>query len=110
MITSASRFKSHPGKFLLGGFLISGALYLLICAGCAGYQRRMIYFPPVFDRETADKLGAKAQLERWTDPKGRSIGWMRHAPTRPAAGRVLITYGNGSCAAGCAHYAEVIQS
>jgi alpha-beta hydrolase superfamily lysophospholipase len=110
MTNSASRLKFRPGKFLIGGFLISGAFYLLICAGCAGYQRRMIYFPPVFDQATADKLGAEAGLERWLDPNGLPVGWKRLASTQPAAGRVLITYGNGSCAVGCAHYADVIQS
>jgi pimeloyl-ACP methyl ester carboxylesterase len=33
----------------------------------------------------------------------------RPSPRQPAEGRVLIVYGNGSCATGCAHYADVIQ-
>ncbi|MGD0743910.1 MAG: alpha/beta fold hydrolase [Verrucomicrobiota bacterium] len=33
----------------------------------------------------------------------------RLSPGQPADGRVLIVYGNGSCATGCAHYADVIQ-
>ena len=35
---------------------------------------------------------------------------MKHlSPQQPAAGRVLVAYGNGSCATICAHYADVIQ-
>ena len=31
------------------------------------------------------------------------------SPRQPAAGSVLILYGNGSCAVNCAHYADAIQ-
>ncbi|MGO8839237.1 MAG: alpha/beta hydrolase [Limisphaerales bacterium] len=34
----------------------------------------------------------------------------RLSPKQPAEGRVLIVYGNGSCATACAHYADVIQN
>jgi pimeloyl-ACP methyl ester carboxylesterase len=34
---------------------------------------------------------------------------MRSAPTQPAEGTVLITYGNATTATGCAHYADDIQ-
>ena len=33
----------------------------------------------------------------------------RLSPKQPAEGRVLLVYGNGSCATGCAHYVDVIQ-
>jgi pimeloyl-ACP methyl ester carboxylesterase len=88
---------------------ICGILYVLVCAGCAGFQRRLIYFPPKFDAATADRNGPLARMERWTNASGMSIGWKRLSPNQPARGRIMITYGNGSCALGCAHYADAIQ-
>ena len=84
-------------------------LYLLICTGCAAFQRRLIYFPPVFRPKQVDQLAQSAKLERWKDPSGQAIGMKRLSPRQPAVGRVLIVYGNGSCATACAHYADVIQ-
>ncbi len=84
-------------------------LYLLICTACAAFQRRLIYFPPKFTSEQVDQLAQSAQLERWRDSTGQAIGMKRLSPKHPAAGRVLVVYGNGSCATGCAHYADVIQ-
>jgi pimeloyl-ACP methyl ester carboxylesterase len=89
--------------------LLSVGVYLLICTGCAAFQRRLIYFPPVFPPGQVDQLARSARLERWKDPAGRDIGMMRLSSKQQAAGRVLILYGNGSCATGCAHYADVIQ-
>ena len=43
------------------------------------------------------------------NPSGQAIGMKRLSTRQPAAGRVLIVYGNGSCATACAHYADVIQ-
>jgi len=56
-----------------------------------------------------DQLAQSARLERWRDPTGLAIGMKRQCRTQPAAGRVLVVYGNGSCATGSAHYADVIQ-
>src|SRR5690242_3764377 len=88
---------------------ICGVLYLLVCAGCAGFQRRMIYFPPVFDAGTADQLGASEKLERWNDSSGKPIGWKRPSPVQPARGQVLILHGNGNAAVQCGHYPDTLQ-
>ncbi len=84
--------------------------YLLICAGCASCQRRLIYFPPVFDRATADRLGASANLQRWNDPSGNPIGWKRSSPVLPARGNILLVHGNAGAAVECGHYADDIQA
>ncbi len=89
--------------------LFCAGLYLLICTGCAAFQRRLIYFPPVLPAERVDQLAQSAKLERWKDPAGQAIGMKRLFSQQPAAGRVLVVYGNGSCATACAHYADVIQ-
>ena len=77
--------------------------------GCAAFQRRLIYFPPRFRPEQVDQLAQSAKLERWKNTSGQAIGMKRLSPKQPAVGRVLVVYGNGSCATGCAHYADVIQ-
>ena len=84
-------------------------LYLLVCAGCATFQRRLIYFPPIYRPERVDEFARAVRLERWRAPAGQAIGMKRLSPKQPADGRVLIVYGNGSCATGCAHYADSIQ-
>jgi pimeloyl-ACP methyl ester carboxylesterase len=48
-------------------------------------------------------------MERWKTAEGKAVGWKRLSAIQPANGQVLITYGNGSCALGCSHYAEVLQ-
>ncbi len=53
---------------------------------------------------------SQARLERWTNSAGMSIGCRRLSPRQPAAGSVLITYGNGSTAVGCAGYANDLQA
>jgi pimeloyl-ACP methyl ester carboxylesterase len=86
-----------------------GAVYLLACAGCAAWQRRMIYFPPVMDSATVARDAARAGLEPWNNSSGQRIGWKRLASAQPAKGRILILHGNGGTAFWCAHYADVIQ-
>lgn len=90
--------------------LVCFALYLAVCAGCASFQRRMIYFPPKFTAQQADELAKEAGLERWTNSAGDCIGLKRLSPRQPAAGTVLVVYGNAGYAAGCAKYADGIQS
>ena len=89
--------------------IIFGVIYLLACLGCAVWQRRLLYFPPVFTAQQASVMAADAKLERWRNSAGEYIGMKRMSSNQPAAGRVLITYGNGSCAIGSARYADVIQ-
>ena len=83
--------------------------YLAGCVIVAIFQRRLIYIPPVYPSEQVEQMARTAKLERWKDLTGQNIGMKRPSPRQPAEGRVLIVYGNGSCATGCAHYADVIQ-
>ena len=84
-------------------------LYVLLCTACASFQRRLIYFPPKYGSDQVDAFARSSGLERWRDSAGRAIGMWRPSAQRPAEGRILIVYGNGSCATACAHYADVIQ-
>jgi hypothetical protein len=102
---SKPSFRKRLGRLLL----FCAGLYLLICAGCAAFQRRLIYFPPKFTSAQVDQFARPARLERWKNPAGQAIGMKRLSPKQPADGQVLIVYGNGSCATGCAHYADSIQ-
>ena len=79
--------------------------YLAGCVIVAIFQRRLIYIPPVYPSEQVEQMARTAKLERWKDLTGQNIGMKRPSPRQPAEGRVLIVYGNGSCATGCAHYA-----
>src|SRR5690348_4173773 len=91
------------------GLVLFAGLYLLICAGCATFQRRLIYYPSVLTSAQVDQMAQAAGLERWTNPAGEFIGLKRPSPKQPAAGSVLIMYGNGSTAVGSGHYADAIQ-
>jgi pimeloyl-ACP methyl ester carboxylesterase len=89
--------------------VIGLALYVLVCIGCALFQRRLIYFPPRFTPEQADEAAHAAGLVRWTNSSGQAIGMKLPSP-QSSTGQVLIVYGNGSWTVGCASYGEVIQS
>jgi hypothetical protein len=109
MRQSAERSKPTLRKRFLRTSLLCAALYLLACIGCASFQRRFIYFPPVFTSEQVNEFAKSERLERWNSPSGKPIGWKRLSTTRPALGQVLITHGNAGCAFQCGHYADVIQ-
>jgi uncharacterized protein len=98
-------FRRRLGRLLL----FCAGLYLLICLAYAVFQRRLIYLPPLYRPEQVDQLAKSAKLERWKEAAGQAIGMKRLSPRQPAEGRVLILYGNGSSATGCAHYADIIQ-
>ena len=91
------------------GLLVFAGLFTLICVGCATLQRRLIYYPAVFTRDQVDQMAQEAGLERWTNSTGQLIGMKRPSPRQPAAGTVLLLYGNGSTAVGCHRYADQIQ-
>jgi len=91
------------------GLLLFAGVYILICAGCATLQRRLIYYPSVFPGDQVDRMAEEAGLERWTNSTGQLIGMKRPSPRQPAAGTVLLLYGNGSTAVGCHRYADQIQ-
>ncbi len=84
-------------------------IYVLVCVWMTVFQRSFIYFPSVFSRQQVDRMAHTARLERWTNSSGQFIGMKRLSPKRPADGVVIITYGNGSTAIGCDHYADGIQ-
>jgi uncharacterized protein len=86
------------------------ALYILIFLFMMFFQRSLLYFPKVATREAVDRRAKSAHLERWTNSAGQFIGFKRLSPKQPATGVVMITYGNGSTAVGCNHYAQNIQA
>ena len=96
----------YVGKLLL---LFGFTIYLAVCVVMGFSQRAFIYHPRVFMREQVDRRAQATRLERWTNSAGEFIGFKRPSPKQPADGAVLITYGNGSTATGCDHYADDIQ-
>ena len=83
-------------------------VYVVICIGMAVGQRLLIYCPRVYNSAQVDRIARANHLERWTDSDG-NIGFERRSPRQPTQGSILIAYGNGSTATGCAHFANVIQ-
>ena len=110
MSQTAQHSRPAPRQRLGRLLLFCAGIYLLIGTGGAAFQRRLIYFPPVFTPAQTDQMAQAARLERWKNPAGESIGLKRASPRQPAEGSALIAYGNASCADGCAHYADAIQS
>ena len=110
MSQTAQHFRPKPRRRFGRVLLFCAGIYLLICTGCAAFQRRLIYFPPVVTPAQADQMAQAARLERWKNPAGEIVGLKRASPRQPAQGSVLITYGNASCAASSARYADAIQS
>lgn len=104
-----SRLNRIFRKLFYGAILLCVAGYVLICLGCATYQRRLIYFPPPCTPSEVERYAASQNLERWKSPSGEDIGWKRLAPVQPARGQVLIMHGNAGCAFQCGHYADVIH-
>jgi hypothetical protein len=96
-------------KLFYGATMLGAILYVLLCLGCAAWQRKMIYFPPACTPAQVEQYAASQNLQRWTNPTGEAIGWKRLSPVQPARGQVLITHGNAGCAFQCGHYADVIQ-
>ena len=92
-------------KMLLLALVI---VYVVICVGMAVGQRSLIYYPRICDSAKVDRIARAGHLERWTNSDGY-IGFERRSPTQPARGSILIAYGNGSTATGCAHFADDIQ-
>jgi pimeloyl-ACP methyl ester carboxylesterase len=90
--------------------LIFFVIYVISAVFVTVRQRKFIYFPPIFDSATVDKLAANEQVGRWKNPFGETIGWKRMSPAQPAQGQILITHGNAGCAFQCGHYADAIQT
>lgn len=109
MTPPSLRSKAPVRKYLVGGLKVSAALYLLVCIGCASFQRRMIYFPPVLTSQQVEQTAQSQRLELWRAPDGRAVGCKRLSPVRPAQGQLLILHGNAGCAVFCGQYADRIQ-
>ena len=95
-------------RWMLGsllGYCIAGGVL-----SCANVQHWLMYHPVPRSAANSEQRGRKAGLQRWTTPAGENIGWRRLSARHPAQGRILVLYGNSSCAIGCAHYAQSIQS
>ena len=103
-------FKAMLANFLSRLILLGVALYVLVCVGCASFQRRMIYYPGHLTTQQVDEAAREAGLDRWKNPSGQTVGMKRMSPRQPADGQVLILYGNGSWTVGSAHYVKDIQT
>jgi hypothetical protein len=91
--------------------LLSGLMfYVLLCASVAIFQRSLIYYPLIFTSAQVDQMAADANLERWKNSSGESIGVKRLSSKQPAIGQILIFHGNGDYAAGFSFLADEIQS
>jgi len=100
-----SKFKRRIRLILL----VCVALYIVSGIGCALFQRRFIYFSHVYTSEQVDADAKQANLERWRSPSGSYVGMKRPSAKQPAEGQVLIMYGGGTDALGCAGLANVMQ-
>ena len=104
--SKAGRFLFRIARLLLVGLLI---LYAGACVLVFSFQRKLLYPGRVRSAEHVSGLAREARLERWTNSVGQPIGMKRLSPNQPSAGSVLIIYGNGGSATGCAHYVDTIQ-
>src|SRR6516165_6837554 len=68
--------------------LVGAALYVVMCVGCASFQRKMLYFPPHLTSEQVAESARTAGLQRWSAPSGQAIGMKRLSPRQPATGQV----------------------
>jgi len=102
---SAARILASVRRMMLACLVVYG----LVCLLVAVEQRKLIYYPTTFAPAQVDAMARSAGLERWRTPAGDIVGMKRLAPRQPAAGQILITYGNGSTAVGVSHYADDIQ-
>jgi pimeloyl-ACP methyl ester carboxylesterase len=104
-----NKFGQSLRKWCIRALKLCAIAYFILCLGCAGFQRRLIYFPPKPPPEEVEKYAASQNLERWTNSSAEPIGWKRLSPVQPPQGQVLITHGNAGCAFQCGQYADAIQ-
>lgn len=83
--------------------------YIALCTLVYCFQRELLFVPPLRDTQTVDRLAKDKGLERWKNVSGETVGMKKLCSPQPPAASVLICYGNGSSATGCAPYAEVLQ-
>ena len=84
--------------------------YLGACALVFFFQRKLLFVPPVRAAQSVSQLAQQAGLERWKNSAGENMGMKRRSAGQPAQASVLICYGNGNSATGCAHYADALQA
>jgi len=109
-VDNAAKRRTGFARRALGLLLLTGvAAYVAVCLGMGICQRRLLYHPRHVPAEQVEALAKQARLERWRDASGEAIGFKRLSSSQPASGQVLILYGNGGSATGCAHYADDIQ-
>jgi len=70
----------------------------------------LVFLPPVRATQQVVQLAQQGRLEPWKNRKGDCVGMKRLSASAPAEASVLICYGNGGSATGCAHYADALQS
>jgi len=111
MSRTAKRPKPIVFARLIRLLLLAGIAFYVITLLMVGFNQRWFIYPaPKFTSQQVDQLARTASLERWTNSVGGFIGLKRLSPERPAAGSLLITYGNGDAAVNYAGYADGIQS
>jgi pimeloyl-ACP methyl ester carboxylesterase len=111
MSQNAGRPKPIILKRLLRLLLLAClVLYVLLCAAMAVFQRKLVFPAPVFSSQRADQMAASANLERWKNSSGESIGVKRLSSQQPALAQVLVFHGNGDFAIGFSSLADEIQS
>lgn len=84
--------------------------YVGACVLVFTFQRKLLYLPVVRSAAAVDQMARAKGMERWKNSVGQFIGAKRICPNQPAAGCVLMLYGNASSAVGCSAYADAIQS
>jgi len=93
-------------RYLVIGLAVA---YAAVCVLVFLDQRHLLYFPTIRTAAQVDQLAKAANMERWTNAAGESIGMRRLATNGPAIGTVFMMYGNGSTAVRCSVYADAIQ-
>ncbi len=91
------------------GLVALMVFYVGTCALVFAFQRKLLYFPVVRTPALVDELAREKNMTRWTNAAGEFIGLKRLCTVQPAAGRILMFYGNASSAVHCSVYADVIQ-
>lgn len=103
-----ARRRCTPCHYVVTAIVVAIVCYLAM-GGTIAVAQNFLYYPRVYSAARVDQMAQFLNLQRWTNATGVNIGLKRPSPSQPACGSILIFYGNGSTAAGCAHYANVIQ-
>jgi pimeloyl-ACP methyl ester carboxylesterase len=111
MSQNAERSKPPVLKRLLLLLLLACLVFYVVATVFVSFNQRWFIYPaPKLASQSVDQMAQSANLERWTNSSGQFIGLKRRSPEQPAAGSILITYGNGDRAVSYSGYASGIQS